>query len=139
MNVILWAVATLCIITACTRDVPTSGPLAISNERVEAHAFLQCMDNDENFPENLVDKGRQILLRLSERIEKEMPADEAALYALTHSATRQFNDLAEEFYDANSEIETSAAECIALDFEFIAKAYGFENADLEELIATRDW
>jgi hypothetical protein len=68
-----------------------------------------------------------------------MPADEAALYELTHAATEQFNDLAEQFYDANSEIETVAAECIALDFEFIARAYGFENADLEELIATRDW
>jgi hypothetical protein len=139
MNLIVSAVAMLCIVTACTRDAPVSGPLAISNEQVEAHAFLQCMDNDEYFPKNLVDKGKQILLRLSERIEREMPADEAALYALTHAATRQFNDLAEEFYNANSEIETSAAECIALDFEFVAKAYGFENTDLEELIATRDW
>jgi hypothetical protein len=58
---------------------------------------------------------------------------------LTHAATRQFNDLAEEFYNANSETETSAAECIALDFAFVAKAYGFESTDLEELIATRDW
>jgi len=139
MNIVVSALAILCGVTACTRDAPIGGPISISNEQVEAHAFLQCMDSEEFFPKNLVDKGRQILLRLSERIEREMPADEAALYTLTHAATRQFNDLAEEFYNANSEIETSAAECIALDFEFIAKAYGFENADLEELIATRDW
>ena len=139
MKVTVPAIAMLCIATACTRDAPVGGPVVISNQQIEAHEFLQCMDNDEYFPRNLVDKGRQILLRLSERIEREQPADEAALYSLTHAATRQFNDLAEEFYDANSEIETSAAECIALDFEFIAKAYGFENADLEELIATRDW
>jgi|SRR6188474_451481 hypothetical protein len=139
MKPIVSAIAILCIVTACTRDSPVSGPVAISNEQIEAHQFLECMDNDEYFPRNLVDKGRQILLRLSERIELELPADETALYALTHAATREFNDLAEEFYDANSEIETSAAECIALDFEFVATAYGFENADLEELIATRDW
>ena len=116
-----------------------SDSIAISNEQIDRHAFLQCMDEDEYFPKNLVDKGKQILLRLSERIEREKPADETALYALTHAATNQFNDLAEEFFDADSEIETAAAECIALDFDFIAKAYGFENADLEELIATRDW
>jgi len=46
--------------------------------------------------------------------------------------------LQEEFYENDSEIETAARECIAMDFEFIAKSYGFE-ADSEELIATRDW
>jgi hypothetical protein len=116
-----------------------SDSVTLSNEQIGRHAFLQCMYEDEYFPKNLVDKGKQILLRLSARIEKEKPADEAALYALTHAATNEFNHLAEEFFDADSEIETAAAECIALDFDFIAKAYGFENADLEELIATRDW
>jgi hypothetical protein len=139
MNRFISTFATLCAVTSCARDAPVGGPVAISNKQVEAHAFLQCMDDEEFFPRNLVDKGRQILLRLSERIESEMPADERALYGLTHAATKQFNDLAEEFYDANSEIETTAAECIALDFQFIANAYGFQGADLEELIATRDW
>jgi hypothetical protein len=84
-------------------------------------------------------KGKQILVRLCGRIEKEKPADEAALYVLTHAATNDFNDLAEEFFEADSEIETGARECIASDFDFIAKAYGFANADVEKLIATRDW
>jgi hypothetical protein len=132
-------IALALVVSACTRGAPDSGSARISNERVEGHSFLQCMDDEEFYPRGLVEKGRQILLRLSTRIENEMPADEAALYELTHAATEQFNDLAEQFYDANSEIETVAAECIALDFEFIARAYGFENADLEELIATRDW
>jgi hypothetical protein len=132
-------VAIFCVVAACSRESPISGSVAVSNEQVETHAFLQCMYEDEYFPKHLVDKGKQILLRLSERIEREKPADEAALYALTHAATNQFNDLAEEFSDADSEIETAAAECIALDFDFVAKAYGFDNADLEELIATRDW
>jgi Family of unknown function (DUF5713) len=132
-------IAILCVVAACTQESPIDDPVTVSNEQIERHAFLQCMYQNEDFPTNLVDKGKQILLRLSERIETEKPADESALYVLTHAATNQFNDLAEEFFDANSEIETAAAECIALDFEFIANAYGFDNADLEELIATRDW
>jgi hypothetical protein len=43
------------------------------------------------------------------------------------------------FYENDSEIETVARDCIGMDFEFIANAYGFENVDVEELIATRDW
>ena len=60
------------------------------------------------------------------------------LYALTHAATEEFNALAEEFEENDSELETAAREAIAEDFEWIAKAYGFD-ADIEELIAPRDW
>lgn len=130
----------LCTLASCTRESQLGvSTTAITNDQVEQHAFLQCMYDDGYFPKELVDKGKQILLRLSERIEKEQPADEVALYALTHAATNEFNELAEEFYDADSEIETIAAGCIAMDFHFIAKAYGFDNADIEELVATRDW
>lgn len=38
-----------------------------------------------------------------------------------------------------SEIETVAREAIAEDFWRVASAYGFADADAEELIATRDW
>jgi hypothetical protein len=60
------------------------------------------------------------------------------LYPLTHAATNAINDLENEFFDNNSEIETAARECLAVNFEYIATAYGFE-ADIEELIATRNW
>ncbi|HEY3519324.1 MAG TPA: DUF5713 family protein [Gammaproteobacteria bacterium] len=113
--------------------------MSISNEQINNHAFLHCMYEDDYFPKHLVDKGKQILVRLAERIEKEKPADVAALYELTHAATDEFNELAEEFYEADSEIETAARECIAEDFVFIAEVYGFADADGEELIATRDW
>ena len=35
-------------------------------------------------------------------------------------------------------VETGAREAIGGDFDFIAKTYGY-NADIEELIATRNW
>ena len=131
--VVAWtlSVVGLCSVAGCSE-------VSISNAQVNNHAFLRCMPDDA-YPKHLVDKGRQILVRLAARIEDERPADVAALYVLTHAATDEFNELGEELYEANSEIETIAAECIAEDFVFIAEAYGFADADLEELIATRDW
>lgn len=96
------------------------------------------MYNDSYFPKHLVDKCRNILINLSYNIEKEKPCNLQELYKLTHTSTDKLNDLQEEFYANDSEIETAARECLGMDFEFISQAYGFE-ADLEELIATRDW
>ena len=113
--------------------------MPISNPRVAGHPFLQGLYEDGYFPDQVVDKGRAILLALCERVEAERPADLPALYRLTQAATEEFNALEAEFEAAGSEIETVAREEIGGDFWFVAKAYGFEDADVEELIATRDW
>ncbi len=112
--------------------------MPITHPAVLQHPFLADMYEDNYFPNDLVDRGKAILMRLCESIEVEKPASVEALYALTHAATDEFNALAEAFYEHDSEIETAARECIAGDFAFIAEAYGFD-ADIEELIATRDW
>ncbi|WP_330296193.1 DUF5713 family protein [Streptomyces sp. NBC_00503] len=113
--------------------------MAITNEQAAGRAFLQPLYADDYFPDSVLDKGRGILLRLCERIEAERPADLAALYVLTGAATEEFNLLEAEFEEAGSEIETVAREEIAEDFWFVASAYGFADADVEELIAPRDW
>jgi hypothetical protein len=110
-----------------------------TNRQIAGHAFLKDMYQDGYYPDHVVDKGREILLRLCERIEAERPSDLPALYALTHAATEEFNELEAAFEAAGSEIETVAREVIAEDFSFVASAYGFADADVEELIATRDW
>lgn len=110
----------------------------IAHPDISNHRFLAEMYADSYFPDVLVDKGKAILLRLCEAIEVEKPSSLEALYALTQAATDEFNALAEEFYEHDSEIETASRECIASDFAFVAKAYGFDT-DVEELIATRDW
>tara|TARA_Y100000815_G_C13230552_1_gene457872 strand:- start:100 stop:468 length:369 start_codon:yes stop_codon:yes gene_type:complete len=110
----------------------------LKNEKLKNYSFLKEMYEDQYFPNNLVDKGKNILVNLCTIIERENPKTLQELYILTHRATDEFNDLQNEFYENESEIETVARESIALDFEFIAKSYGF-NADTEELIATRDW
>lgn len=113
--------------------------MPIDHSRVAGHRFLAGMYSDGYFPDHVVDKGAAILLALCERIEAERPADLAALYRLTHAATEEFNALEGEFEAAGSEIETVAREQIGDDFWFVARAYGFEDADSEDLIATRDW
>jgi hypothetical protein len=85
-----------------------------------------------------VDKGKAILLDLCFQIEEQQPKNLKALYKLTHAATDKFNDLQEAFEEQDSEIETAARESIGMDFYFISQSYGFD-ADIEELIATRDW
>lgn len=112
--------------------------MTIRNEKLQNYSFLAEMTRDAYFPPHLVAKGQQLLVTLCQTIEASNPKDLAALYVLTHATTEDFNSLAEEFEDNGSEIETAARDCIGTDFEVIAQAYGFE-ADVEELIATRDW
>ncbi|MBX3713283.1 MAG: hypothetical protein KF800_15085 [Lysobacter sp.] len=112
--------------------------MPVTNAKVLQYAFLSGMYEDPYFPDALVDRARDVLLRLCASIEREAPAGLAALYVLTHAATEEINALESAFEEAGSEIETAARECFAEDFEFIASAYGFE-ADYEELIAPRNW
>lgn len=113
--------------------------MPITNEQIAQHAFLRPMYQDQYYPDHVVDLGREILLRLCERIETERPADLPALYRLTQAATEEFNLLEAEFEAAGSGIETVARECIAEEFWIIASKYGFGEADVETLIATREW
>ena len=113
--------------------------MPVSNEKITEHAFLRGLYRSDYYPDHVVDLGTAILLRLCERIETERPTDLAELYALTEVATEEFNALQDDFEAAGSEIETVAREEIAEDFWFVANAYGFADADVEELIAVRDW
>ncbi|MFF0014254.1 DUF5713 family protein [Streptomyces sp. NPDC005374] len=109
--------------------------MTLSNTQVSTHPFLKALYEDAYYPDHAVDRGKDILLRLCARIEAERPADLAALYVLTHAATEEFNDLQDEDFD----IETVAREELAEEFWFVSRAYGFADADVEELIAPRDW
>lgn len=113
--------------------------MSISNEKIRNHDLLAGMYRDGYIPNFLVDKVKVILLDLCGQIERQQPDDPESLLKLTHAATRRINDLAEEFDENNSELETAARECIAADFDFIVRAYGFENLDIEDVIEPRDW
>jgi hypothetical protein len=110
----------------------------LRNAQMRSFEFLSNMYESGYFPHHLVDKCKFVLIELCANIEKLEPKSLDALYALTHAATEQINDLEEEFFENDSEIETEAAECIAIDMYDIALAYGFD-ADMETLIQTRNW
>ncbi|MFD8478682.1 DUF5713 family protein [Kitasatospora sp. NPDC059673] len=113
--------------------------MAIGNEQVAGREFLGELAGDPYYPAHLVERGREVLRRLCERIESERPHGLRELYALTHAATEEFNCLGEALEEAGSEIETVARDAIGADFAFVAAAYGFADADGEELIAPREW
>ena len=110
----------------------------LKNEKMKTYAYLEDMYADSYFPKFLVDKVKTILIDLCINIEKTSPKSLDELYRLSHAATLKINDLQNEFLEHDSEIETAARESIGTDFDFIAKTYGF-NADVEELIAPREW
>jgi hypothetical protein len=113
--------------------------MAIANEQIRNRQLLADMYADDYFPDFLVDKIKAILLDLCEQIERERPKDEQSLLKLTHAATERINGLAEEFEENDSELETGAREAMGAEFAYIVRAYGFEDVDIEEVIAPRDW
>lgn len=112
--------------------------MPITNVTMKSYAFVQEMYDDGYFPNVCVDMVKKVLVGLCERIEQDQPADLDALYKLTHAATEQLNELEDVFAEHDSELETVAREAMAADFAAIAEAYGFD-ADIEELIAPREW
>ena len=113
--------------------------MLINNEKLKNYDFLRGMYNDGYFPNFLVDKIKEILICLCEQIEIDNPQNSDALFKLTHAATEKINDLEEEFAENDSELETGAREVMGADFEYIVRAYGFTEVDIEDVIAPREW
>ena len=111
----------------------------VTNSKLLDHEFLAGMYGDGYFPAFLVDKVKAILLDLCYQIEAQAPPDNEGLLKLTHAATERINDLQDEFLENDSELETVAREVMGAEFEQIARAYGFSDVDVEDLVATRDW
>lgn len=106
----------------------------IQNKKMREYNFLAEMYRDSYFLVDGVDMIKNVLIKLCLDIEEQEPKTLDDLYKLTHNATEEINEV-----ETVMDIETVARECISEDFYQIAQTYGFENADLEELVATRDW
>jgi uncharacterized protein YydD (DUF2326 family) len=111
----------------------------IKNQEILNHQFLNDMYEDDYFPEFMVDKIKDILINVCIEIESKSPNSDESLFLITHAAVEKINDLQEEFAENDSEIETAAREAIGADFEFIVRVYDFNNVDIEDVIAPRDW
>ncbi len=113
--------------------------VSITNKTILQYDFLRGMYNDGYFPNFLVDKIKKILLDVCQQIEQKNPKSDDELFTITHPAVELINDLEEEFEENDSELETEAREVMGADFDFIAKTYGFQDVDIEDVIAPRDW
>jgi len=110
----------------------------ISNKHLRNYSFLEDMYEDDYFPTFLVDKCKAVLIELCEQIEAQKVTEDEDVLALTHAATEKLNDLAHEFEENDSEIETGARESLCADFETILNAYDLD-IDVEDAVAPRDW
>lgn len=132
----------LCIVIGLGCGPPSStnsmDQSKLRNEAVRERAMLSTMYADEYFPDHVVNACKSVLVDMCHQIESERPQNVGALYVITHRATERLNDLQEVFDENGSELETAARESLGMEFDFIAKAYGFE-ADVEALMAPREW
>ena len=111
----------------------------LNNAYAREYAFLDALYQDPTYPTHVLDKIKDILIGVCGQIERSEIKSTIELYQLTHAATEMINDLEEEFFEADSELDTMAAEVLAGDFIFIAEAYDFDDAEVEEMIAPRMW
>ncbi|MCD8415390.1 DUF5713 family protein [Tenacibaculum dicentrarchi] len=111
----------------------------LKNKKAQEYNFLKEMYSDNFFPDFLVDKCKGILFNFCKEIEFKSIVNLEDLYKLGEKYVEELNELQDEFYKNESEIETVARESIMSDFENISKIYGYENADIEILTRNRDW
>ncbi len=113
--------------------------MKLTNEKINQYNWLAEMYSDSYYPTFLVDKIKAILLEVCQNIEEKQPKNLEELYEITNVGVLKINDLQDKFGENESELETVARECMGMDFDFIAKAYDFNDADGEALIYERDW
>lgn len=123
----------LLITASCSNEVGN-----VENPEIRSHSFLESMYMDDYYPKNLVNKSKNVLIKLCVDIEHTNPSTTEELLNITHAATDQFNELMYEFQDQGSDLETLAREAIASDIAFILSTYGYD-IDIEDAIATREW
>ena len=128
----------LCACQVTTKQEGTVSISDIKNDSIKQHHFLEPMYYDPYFPKPLVDEAKGILITLCFKIETQKPKTNKEFLVLTQEATESFNQLDAKFMRQGSELETVAREAIAMDMEYIAKIYGF-NEDIETLIENREW
>lgn len=99
--------------------------------------YLVDMYRDSYYPDFLVDKVKETIKAVVHFLETETYTTESVQQKLDEM-TDKINDLTEEFYAHDSDIETVARESIADTVFLLLEAYQV-NIDLEEAIRNRDW
>ena len=101
------------------------------------YQLLAEMYRDDYFPALLVDKIKNELQKVIDLLESGETNTEIIQETLDQ-AVCGINDLQDEFYENDSEIETVARDCIGVTVDYILKWFGI-SIDMEEAIRERDW
>ncbi len=103
----------------------------------ENFILLEEMYLDPYFPDFLVDKIRLLIEGLIEYLENGKKSLDKIQEELD-KITMGINDLEDEFYDNNSEIETLARESIGYTISYILSYFDI-RIDIEDAIRLRNW
>lgn len=104
---------------------------------MEKEKYLLDMYNDDYYPTFLVDKIKTILLEIEETLksgEKDLDIIQKAF----DSGVLKINELQEDFYENDSDLETVARESIGETVYLMLEYYGID-LDVEDAIEERDW
>lgn len=99
--------------------------------------YLVDMYRDDYYPNFLVDKVKKFL-QVAEQTLASEPTNLSAIQQALDVAVMGINELAEEFYANQSEIETMAREDIAETVMTLLEHYNI-TLDIEEALRERDW
>ncbi|MDT9722109.1 DUF5713 family protein [Paenibacillus sp. ClWae2A] len=111
--------------------------LTVQDNNSASLEYLKDMYIDKYYPDFLVDKVKAELVKVIEFLEQGNQ-DIEEIQAKLNFAINAINDIAEEFDENDSEIETVARESIAQTVEDILAFYYIE-IDTEVAIQERDW
>lgn len=101
------------------------------------YKLLDEMYQDEYYPDFLVDKVKGELQKVIELLETG-ETDTEVIQERLDEVVCAINDLQEEFYENDSEIETVARDCIGETVGYVLEWFGIP-IDVEEAIRERDW
>ena len=99
--------------------------------------LLDEMYQDEYYPNFLVDKVKGELQKVIDLLETG-ETDTEVIQEKLDEVVCAINDLQEEFYENDSEIETVARDCIGETVGYVLEWFGIP-IDVEEAIRERDW
>lgn len=99
--------------------------------------YLVDMYRDDYYPNFLVDKVKKFL-QVAEQTLASEPTNLSAIQQALDVAVIGINEVAEEFYANQSEIETMAREDIAETVMTLLEHYNI-TLDIEEALRERDW
>ena len=101
------------------------------------YKLLDEMYQDDYYPVFLVDKVKDELQKVIDLLENG-ETDTEVIQRTLDKAVCGINDLQDEFYENDSEIDTVERDCLGVNVAYILKCFGIP-LDMEEAIRERDW